>query len=268
MLFLTLFFLGACLASFLNVLTGRKGKILKKNLLSDRSRCDTCKKVLRWWELIPILSWVALLGRCSRCGKPIPLYNPLSELLLGIAFGYGTQFWEMRVEFLALYLLFVLALYVFSMYDVFFRLVPTRLVLILLAVWVVLLSLPFASDFPGDVSFVSRIIGVLSFAGIFVLINVLTMIGVFPGVSKGMQGFGWGDAKLAVFLGFVLGWPLVFVAFWAAVFTGAFMGIVVWIRVRKRHISLPFVPFLAIGSWVALLWGHGIMEWFTRMFLY
>ena len=214
-----------------------------------------------------MLSWLSLGGRCARCRKPISVLHPLSELSLGIAFACGIAFAQGDFSRLLLYLLVVLFLYLFALYDIMHRIVPNKLVLLGLVTWGLLLITGVSTDFPTSMSIWDRLGGAVAFSGVFVFVNLLTYSGLFPGVEKGKQGFGWGDAKLGLLLGLILGWPLVNAAFWVAVLGGALVGVAIYAKVRKRYVQVPFVPFLAIGSWVALMWGGDMIEWFSSMLL-
>lgn len=258
MLCISLFCTGLLLASFLNVLAGGGGD-LRKNLRRSRSRCESCKKELRWWELIPVLSWILLLGKCDRCGRPIPLAHPLSELVLGIMLACGVFLPRVTVMTLVEYVFVILVFYFFAVYDINHRLVPNRYlypIVIIVFLFRVIVSLTmFAFSALGNY-IMGAAVGFMFFASV----NVLSNKGLFPGVPSGKDGFGWGDAKFAVLLGLILGWPNIVVAIWTGIVAGALLGIFFIIRYRKKGMTLPFVPFLAFGSWVAMLWGHAIMD--------
>jgi prepilin signal peptidase PulO-like enzyme (type II secretory pathway) len=259
-----LFVFGACLASFLNVAVERKFRFSLKNALSDRSRCESCKRVLRWWELVPVISWLVLGGRCARCRASISWLHPLSELVLGFVCSFGSLYADGDPIRLIPYLIVVLLLYVFAMFDIMHRIVPNKMVLGVGVILLILIGSGMLGQFPYSLTIPARLLGACALSGVFGFINFLTHFGLFIGVEKGRQGFGWGDAKLSICLGLLVGWPLVNVVFWVAVFSGALVGVVVFLRVRKKYFRIPFVPFLVIGCWVAMLWGNGIIEWFGR----
>lgn len=261
-----LLILGCCFASFLNVLAGGSGD-LWENLKRQRSVCDSCKNTLRWWELVPVFSWIALGGVCARCGARIPIFHMLSELLLGIVFAL-TYWFMMPYSTLevALALLFVVSLYFFGVYDVFHRAVRNKYLFpVLIAVF---LGKVFYSIVIADVTpLLSSAGGALWYFFFFALVNVLCERGLLSSVSKGKQGFGRGDVKYGVLLGLVLGWPVSFVGLWAGVFLGGFVSLVFLLCINEEHETIPFVPFLSIGAWVALLWGNAIMELARNMIL-
>jgi prepilin signal peptidase PulO-like enzyme (type II secretory pathway) len=260
------FFLGASFASFLNVLAGGSGDI-RKNLERKRSVCESCKEPLRWWELVPVLSWVALSGRCARCGGRIPVFHPLSEIVLGTMFVVTySVILPGGVLPVAGALLFVIVLYFFGVYDLFHGTVRNKYLYPVLVL--VFLGRVVLTFFHGDISaLLSPIVGAMWFFLFFAVLNMLCRWGLFPGVSRGTQGFGWGDAKYGVFLGLVLGWPSSFAGLWSAIFLGGFFSIILLIFSKKKMEKIPFVPFLSVGAWVAMLWGNAIMELARNMIL-
>ena len=99
MIYGLLFIIGACLGSFALVIGERLP--INKNAVSSRSECDHCHHVLSWWELIPILSYIFLLGRCSHCKKKISVLNPLMEISLGLLFIYSYSVFNVSYNFFA-----------------------------------------------------------------------------------------------------------------------------------------------------------------------
>ena len=263
-----LFLLGTALASFLNLLI-RGGGSLRENLRRDRSQCESCKHTLRWWELIPILSWVLLRGKCARCKSPIPVFHPISELALGSAMALTYISAESVAQLLWMEL-FVLILYFFAVYDLTFGIVPNKILLPITGITIAIIT--FLSIYHSDaLLFANALLAALINFAFFALINVITRIGGMPGVSKGRDGFGWGDAKYALFLGLVLGWPAAFLGVWIGVLAGAIVGVAFLLmsksaRSKQAARVIPFVPFLSFGAWVALLWGDAIIEVITRQF--
>lgn len=257
------FFLGAAAASFLNVLAGGTGSI-RENLQRKHSRCDSCTMDLRWWELVPVVSWVVLRGRCSRCSSVIPVFHPLSEILLGIAFVLGYVSASSTAVALG-YVGLIMVLYFFSVYDLFHGIVPRKLLFPLIA-GAFLGRIVLAIAHAEWQMLVTGLIGALSGYAFFVILNFLSRKGVLPREKKSGESFGWGDANFALLIGLVLGWPLSFIALWIAVALGGLVGIVILLVVRQRGATMPFIPFLSVGTLVALVWGYAIMDW-MRLYL-
>jgi prepilin signal peptidase PulO-like enzyme (type II secretory pathway) len=191
----------------------------------------------------------------------------LSELLLGLVF--AVTYWSILPDgtlAIVLALLFVILLYFFGVYDVFHKAVRNKYLFPVLVV--VFLGEVLYSFVVMDVTpLLSSAGGILWYFLFFALINVLCERGIFPAVSKGKQGFGWGDAKFGILLGLVLGWPVSFVGLWASVFLGGFVSLLFLLRTNKKQETIPFVPFLSVGAWVALIWGNAIMELVRNMIL-
>lgn len=261
-----LFFLGASFASFINVLAGGDGD-LQKNLKRDRSICESCKKELRWWELIPVLSWFALGGKCARCSAKIPVFHTVSEIILGGAFVLSAMvFWPTSLVSLISALILTLILYFFSIYDLFHGKVRNAYLYPIIGVTVFLRVVAFLFD-PFVADAVEVLAGALWYFAFFAILNVLCVKGLFPGAKRGKKGFGWGDVKYGVFLGLVLGWPVSFIGLWLGIFLGGFVAILVLLLKKGKTKTLPFVPFMSAGAWVALLWGDVIMELVRNMIM-
>jgi prepilin signal peptidase PulO-like enzyme (type II secretory pathway) len=261
------FVLGGVFASFLNVLVF-SSKSLGKNLKKKRSKCDSCKKNLVWWELIPIFSWVILGGKCSRCKADIPVYNIFSELALAFVFyGLFNMYFDSPVC-LAFYFIFVLVTYFLSMYDIEYGVVPNKWVFPITGVAVVLSIVEASIVGPFWEVISDRLFAGIGYSLFFVLMNMCTVYGLMPGVEKGKQGFGWGDAKLAVFLGVVLGVVNTVISAWVAVFCGAAVGLILLIQKKDKNLRIPFIPFMTFGAWITLFWGDEIIDIVRRIYLY
>jgi prepilin signal peptidase PulO-like enzyme (type II secretory pathway) len=113
-----------------------------------------------------------------------------------------------------------------------------------------------------------RIFAGVGYGLFFVLMNMWTISGLMPGVEKGKQGFGWGDAKYGLFIGLVLGVAGTIISAWIAVFCGAIVGLYLMIQKKDRNIRIPFIPFMSFGAWIALIWGDEIIDMVRRIYLY
>ncbi len=253
------FLLGAAFASFINVIV-LGGKSVEQNLKRKRSRCKSCKKTLVWWELIPVFSWIYLNGRCSKCKKPIPFYHVFTELVLGLMFWGVYQSFGSSPFVIITYLLFVVVTYFFSIHDIEKGTVPNKWILPVIGISFVLMVIVgiVSKDFTTFVG--SRILAAVGYSVFFVLMNVWSMSGFMPGVSKGKQGFGWGDAKYAPFIGIVLGPVRTILSGWIGVFSGAVVGVILMIKCKEKNMRIPYIPFMSIGAWCALLWGEELID--------
>lgn len=258
---------GACLASFINVMVAGGGTI-KENLARKRSHCDNCKKQLVWWELVPILSWIFLLGRCSKCKKKVSVFHPLSELFLGGFLVLSLLQSEGNVALFAFYSLAILVLYVFAIFDIDKGIVPNELLLVLIPVgFVGVVGYGIATQVTVEFYW-DRMLAAGGYFLFFALVNFLSRSGVMPGVKKGREGFGWGDAKLALLIGLLLGGQATLLSGWIAVFSGALVGVILLLRYRKSGMKMPFVPYMAVGAVVALLYSEQILLWVRNYMIY
>lgn len=230
---LFLFILGIFFGSFLNVLIYR---LWNNQSILGRSFCDNCKRKLLWYDLIPLLSFILLSGKCRFCKKKISLQIPLVELVTGFLFAaYFLKVQTLDFAFL-LNVLILSGLTVIFLSDANFEIIPDKILLPLL-----ILALFLNSKFLLP----HILIGGISFL-IFFLIFYF---------SKG-KAFGFGDVKFAGVLGVILGFPLTFVSFYISFLTGAIVSLilVLW---RKKFLgdTIPFGPFLSLGAVLSIFLG-------------
>ena len=246
---ITLSFLGASVGSFLNAAALRRAD--GRGFISGRSHCPTCYQVLKWYDLVPVISWLALLGRCRSCRVRIPPRYPLTELTAAIAFAlsftvYGFAYAALLSLGVAVVLLAV------SLIDLSTTEIPNGLVIALV---------PFAVAavfvFP-EVSVLSRGIGFFTVS--------LPMLIVAIAISG---AFGGGDIKLMAVCGFLLGWQNSLLAFFIAVLIGG--GFAVYLLVsgkRGRGEHMVFGPALCTGVFIAQLFGYRIVDWYMGLLVF
>jgi leader peptidase (prepilin peptidase)/N-methyltransferase len=226
-----------------------------------RSACPSCKAPISALQNVPLLSWLALRGRCARCGTRISVRYPLVELLTGLLsaavawkFGFGPP------AFAAL--LFTWFLIALTFIDVDHQLLPDSLTLPLLwAGFVVSLcgAQTAALSFPVDLrsSVIGAIAGYVSLWSVYHLFRLLT----------GKEGMGYGDFKLFAAVGAWLGWKMLLPVILIAAVVGAVVGIAMLaLRGQNRATPIAFGPFLAAASWVILLCGPQLVSAYLRWF--
>lgn len=246
-----IFVMGMCVGSFINMAVYRiakKEKILKSKSLKieneKRSYCDFCGRQLRWFDNIPVISWLTYRGKSRCCGKKLPLLYPIVELLTGILF-------VLNYYYLSTYLLFflsclIIGLLVFeAVFDFKYMVIPdsTAYSLIGLSVlnWIVMGT---------KIGFIYT--ALLSALFIFILHKIKI---------KGKEAMGDGDIFLAFFMGLFLGFPNIIVAFYIAFIVGALVGIILIIKKKVKKLSpIPFGPFLILATVVAYFWGERIVK--------
>lgn len=242
-----------CLGSFLNVLIDRLST--GRSFVKGRSYCEKCKKELKTLDLIPLLSYILLKGRCRYCKTKIPFRLFTVELLTGIL-GIAIYLLVINsfVSLLVSFPLFVI-LYAFLgifIADIIYGIIPDLLVILSFIssfVYVWLLQSPLDN----------HIISAVATLAFFFFLFILT---------KG-KGMGMGDVKLSFVLGFLLGFPSIIVSLYLAFLTGAAISIilVIWKKLRFFGGTIPFGPFLVASSAISLFYGPTILSIFVQNFL-
>lgn len=237
---IVVFLVGLAVGSFANVLIDRLPK--GESVLVGRSRCDWCKKTLRWYELIPVISFVIQGGRCRRCHKPLSIQYPLIELISAIGFVILYSLFSSKSLNLQIssYLIF-LSLLVIFVSDLKYQIIPDSMIILGLIGAIGQIGAKTNNLFAG--------VGAAAF---FLLLFLVT---------RG-RGLGLGDVKLAFLLGLLLGFPSIIVALYGAFLTGAIVGVILIVRGQKKLQSkIAFGPFLIIGYCIALVWSDQIIYW-------
>lgn len=216
------------------------------NLVLPNSQCPHCAHEIKPWENIPVVSWLALGGKCSSCKAPISKRYPLIELTCGalsafIAWHYGFG-WQAGAM-----LLLTWGLLAMSMIDVDHQLLPDALVLPLLWLGLIVNHFGLFTNL-GDALW-GAVFGYLSLWSVYWLFKLIT----------GKEGMGYGDFKLLAMLGAWGGWQVLPLTILFSSLVGAVLGVIM-LRLRNAETStpIPFGPYLAIAGWIALLWGDQI----------
>jgi len=226
------------------------------NLLTPGSHCPSCKASISAMQNIPLISWLALRGRCAECRSRISVRYPVIELLTGLMsaavawkFGYN---WQAGAALLITWFLVALA-----GIDMDHQLLPDSLTLPLL--WAGLIASLFwvpTELHPLPVSPENAIIGAA--AG---YLSLWTIFHLFR-LATGKDGMGYGDFKLLAVFGAWLGWRMLLPIVLCSAAVGAVVGVMLILSGnRERSVPIPFGPFLASAGWLAIMWGP---EWITR----
>lgn len=272
LLAVSLLLFGATVGSFLNVVIYRIPVMIEReeraycnelirgtpppeedafNLVTPNSRCPHCGHGIRAWENIPVLSYIALRGRCSACKAGISMRYPVIELVsAALAIFLGYKFGGANLGLLAA-LVFTWSLLALTMIDIDTMLLPDSITLPLL--WLGLL----VNLFGMFASLQDAVIGAM--AGYGVLWSVFWLFKL----ATGKEGMGYGDFKLLAALGAWLGWQALPMIILLSSFVGAALGILtMYLQRRGKDIPMPFGPYLAIAGWIALIWGADLMNWY------
>lgn len=255
LLYFFVFLLGLCIGSFLNCVIYR---LEEEKTLAGRSFCPHCKHILAWKDLAPVFSFLFLAGKCRYCRKKISVQYPLVEFATGLLFvfilwklGAGQAlaigFWDLLNFGFLLYI--ASALIAIFVYDLKHYLIPDKVL------------------FPAIV--ISAIYK-LAMAEWGVILAILVGAGFFFAIwfISGGKWMGFGDVKLAILMGLLLGWPNILCALFLAFAFGAIIGLILMVFQKKGLKSeLPFGPFLVLGTFIALFWGQPIINWYLGKFL-
>lgn len=248
------FVFGAVVGSFLNVCIVRIPK--RESVVSPPSHCPRCKTSLRFYDNVPLISYLLLRGRCRFCGGAISaryFFVELMTALLGVAlwyrFGLGIAFF--------IYFAFVASLIVISFVDLDLRIIPDAISLPGIAVGFVasILSSSISAPFSYTPSPMDSFLGILLGGGILFLVAWVYQL------LTGKEGMGGGDIKLLAMIGSFLGWASVLLTLFLASLTGSVVGVSFMLAkgVDTKY-ALPFGPFLCVGAVLDLFFGEELVS--------
>lgn len=247
------FLFGLAIGSFLLVLIDRLPKELP--VISSRSQCDYCKHVLSPLDLVPVFSYVMLRGKCRYCHRKLSLKYPLMELFIGLSFVTLYLFTQLSpvsypLILLSSFYLFIFLAIIFSTLIVIFF---TDLLEGVIPLYVVVFGVLVTGVYLG----LSNPIILLSHVTT-ALVTMLFFLTIFF-ITK-MRGIGSGDVIYAFYMGLLLGYPMIIVGLYVAFLTGAIVSIILVLSRKKklRGDSVPFGPFLILGTLTALIFGDSL----------
>lgn len=267
-LYIAVGLLGLCIGSFLNVVIYRTPKMMEQEWRQDcqmllhpeqalidqskltlskpASTCPKCHSAIRWYQNIPVVSWLILRGRCASCQNPISIRYPLIELLtaicsLVIALVFGASL-QMLFGLLLTWTLIALT---FIDFDT--QLLPDRYTLTLAALGLAVNS--YALYTSPTAAIWGYIIGFLCLWIVYYLFKIVT----------GKEGMGYGDFKLLAALGAWMGPLMLPLIVLLSSLVGAIIGIIL-LKIRKENKAFAFGPYIAIAGWIAFIWGEPIMK--------
>lgn len=247
-----LFFLGACLGSFGNVVIYRLP--LGESVVTPRSRCPKCKKQIAWYDNVPIFSWLLFLrGKCRNCKNPISWRYPLVELIMGSLFAY--TFYRFGYQWITVeYLIFIFALVISSFIDIDHMILPDVFTLsgIVIGLSGALLN--------PERNFLNSLFGVLLGGGVLWALAYLYFL------LRKEDGIGGGDIKLLAWVGAVLGWKSVPFVIMSGSILGSIIGVTLMLVQRKTlKTAIPFGPYLALGAVIYMFAGDSLGLWYLQL---
>jgi len=248
--------LGLCFGSFANVVAYRVPR--NESLLSPPSRCPKCGRRLVTTDLIPILSWLLLRGKCRSCGEGIALRYPVTEAIGALLF-YGMACYAGANLAVVPLCVFAFVLLSISLVDLETQEIPDALVItgaVAGILWIAAGAIFTRFDFLAP-HWADALLGAVAGAAPLFLIDRIAII------ILGKEGFGFGDVKLMLMAGLFLGWKLALIALLFAVIAGGAVGAALMAAKKlERGSYMPFGPFLAIGSLMSLWFGPAFLRLF------
>ncbi len=239
--------LGLVIGSFLNVCIWRLPR--KESVVAPRSYCPACERRLKWWEMVPLVSWLALGGRCRTCRAPISPVYPLVEVGAAALYAGALLAWGPTLRALAV-AVFGSLLIVGGVIDARHRIIPDVVTVPGLVAGLIL------GSFTPGVGPLASVIGALAGGGFLLAVALVTG-----------GGMGGGDIKLAAMMGAFLGWSSLIAGLLLGFVAGAlFGGALLVAGVKRRRDLMAFGPFLAAGGLAAAFWGQAIVGWYLRVF--
>jgi leader peptidase (prepilin peptidase)/N-methyltransferase len=247
------FMFGMCIGSFLNVCIYRLPSSMSI-LKPSRSFCPQCKSAIKFYDNIPVFSYIWLKGRCRNCKSSISLRYPLVELITGILAISILFLFGLTLEGLV-YFIFISSLLVITFIDIDHKIIPD--IITLPGIPIGLLT----SFVLPAMTFMSSLVGLLVGGG-----SLLLVACVYSLITH-KEGMGGGDIKLLGMIGAFLGWKGVIFTIFAASLTGTLVGIIVMLQKGKNlKFAIPFGPFLSIGAMSYVFFGEGVMYWYLHSF--
>lgn len=258
---LCLFLLGLCLGSFINAAVWRLRH--NKDILLDRSECTKCHYKLGVFDLIPVVSWFVLRGKCRKCKASISPQYPLVELSTGALFILSLAFWPLGFDTtihilqFGIWLLASVTLTFLFVYDLKWLILPDKVVFILFFFGLLMTILYGLSIESFNLFFQNIVFSLLILSGFYLLLFIY---------SKG-KWIGFGDVKLGVGLALLLcNWQFALIALFLANLIGTIIFVPLLIAKKvTRNSQIPFGPFLIIGTIIAFLFGNVLLEWYNSI---
>lgn len=242
------FLFGTVVGSFLNVCICRMPK--DESIVSPPSHCPFCDYQIRWYDNIPLLSYLLLRGKCRGCGTHISLQYPLVELLnglltLAIFLRFGPS-----LSFLALFL-FCSSLVVITFIDIEHQIIPDEI-----SLSGIVIGFAFSFFLPWQ-TWLDSLFGILLGGG------SLLLVAYGYQWLTGKEGMGGGDIKLLAMMGAFLGWKSIPFIIFASSLVGSVVGVsMMLIQKKDSKLAIPFGPYLAFGAVLYIFYGRQLIQWY------
>ena len=247
---------GLCIGSFLNVCIYRIPQ--SKSILYPGSMCVSCGAPVRFYDNIPVLSYIILGGKCRNCKAPFSFRYPMVELLTGlmalaVVMKYGISFESL------IYFVFICSLLVITFIDIDHQIIPDVISLPGIPIYfLAAFALPTTSY--AD-TLINSVLGILIGGGTLFMVGWLYML------ATKKEGMGGGDIKLLAMIGALIGWKGILFTIIISSFVGTIVGVIVMMRTQKdMKLAIPFGPFLSIGAISYIFFGKEVIYWYLNMY--
>jgi len=261
--FVFIFILGLIIGSFLNVCICRIPK--EQSIVKPPSHCTNCGTRLRPLDLVPILSYIFLKGKCRYCGVKISARYPAVELITALTFVALFYRYSLSVDFCAAAYIMSILIAVFLI-DMEHRIIPDGLVITGLAggLPLIIYNVFKPVQIYGTREWWNPLIGMVTGSGFLFLIAIIGFI-----IYKSDDAMGMGDVKIFAPIGIFLGWRMTITALLLSVFIcGIFSLILIASSKKKKRDTIPFGPFIVTGTFITLMWGWNIVNWYIGRILH
>ncbi len=247
---------GLIMGSFLNVVIYRVPR--GESIVRPRSRCIGCKETIRWYDNIPIISYLLLWGHCRHCRRKISIRYPSVELITAVM---SVAIWlrfPTLPQYVGYFILLTLPLIAITFIDLEHLIIPDILSLPGIGVGVIVHL--YLGNAPAQALFIDSLLGILLGGGI------LAVLGWTYERLRGRVGLGLGDAKLAAMLGAFFGWKSVIFIMLMSSLLGTVIGLI-YLGLSRKGLkqAIPYGPFLAFAAWLYLFYGPQILDWYLAL---
>jgi len=251
--YLLIFAIGASIGSFLNVCIYRIPE--SKSIVSPPSSCPSCNSPIRFYDNIPIISYLILFGRCRNCKANISIQYPIVEAITGIFAILTIYYFGFLINSL-IYFLFIASLIVITFIDLRHQIIPD-----VISIPGIIIGLA-SSFFLHNITLMNSMLGILAGGGSLFLVAYVYQ------VITGRDGMGGGDIKLIAMVGAFLGWKAAIITIFAGSFIGSVIGIIAMVLQKKdTKYAIPFGPFLALGAVIYIFFGETLIKfWLTNTY--
>jgi len=246
-----IFTIGLVIGSFSNVCIYRIPR--NESLVWPGSHCPKCSKPIKFYDNIPLISYIILKGKCRNCGEPIPLQYPIVELATGLFYLALYLFYGLQLIALV-YMMLCSVLIIISFIDLKVEIIPDTISLPFIVIGFVL------SFFLRNINPLDSMLGIITGGG------SLLLVAIFGSKLFKKEAMGGGDIKLAAMIGAFFGWKLTLLSLFLSFFLGSIIGIIVLAASKdKRNNIIPFGPFIALGAMISMFWGNAIIHWYLMI---